>query len=468
MVDTGNLERDLPVGFAKLVNRVSAAIIAIASLWLCMWFYTIRFNEPYQALMIIIALLAILILRGPNGNDIYIRQPVTAKLASVAVGWLLLCAILAVFGYATKSSTMYSRKLLFTWFIVTPPLIVLAQVAIERAVSRLALSAKHSRPVVIAGMNELGLRLAEKIRSAPHLGMSLAGFFDDRSIDRLGAVHSEQLLGNLKDIPEYLKTSGADIIFIALPMRNIERVSLLVDELHDTTTSIYYVPDIFVFDLIQCRTDEIDGVPVIALCETPFYGTRGVVKRVSDIAIASFLILLLAPLLLLISLCIKLTTRGSVIFRQRRYGLDGREIVVYKFRSMNVSEDNEDVRQTTRFDSRVTRIGAFLRKYSLDELPQLLNVLQGTMSMVGPRPHAVIHNEEYRRLIKGYMIRHMVTPGITGLAQVSGLRGETSCVEDMRRRVECDLNYLRNWSLGLDLKIIFKTALIVLRDKKAY
>ena len=170
----------------------------------------------------------------------------------------------------------------------------------------------------------------------------------------------------------------------------------------------------------------------------------------------------------MIAVAVKLTTPGSVIFTQHRYGLDGRKIIVYKFRTMYVSEDADQVSQATRNDSRITPIGAFLRRYSLDELPQFINVLQGQMSVVGPRPHAVAHNEEYRRLIKGYMIRHKVNPGITGLAQVRGHRGETATVEDMRQRVEADLEYLRNWSLGLDLKIIFMTVATVFSDSKAY
>jgi putative colanic acid biosynthesis UDP-glucose lipid carrier transferase len=169
-----------------------------------------------------------------------------------------------------------------------------------------------------------------------------------------------------------------------------------------------------------------------------------------------------------IAIAIKLTSSGSVIFKQRRYGLDGRDIIVYKFRSMTVSEDSDHVRQATRDDIRVTKLGAFLRKYSLDELPQFINVLQGRMSVVGPRPHAVAHNEEYRSLIKGYMIRHKVNPGITGLAQVMGYRGKTDTVDAMRSRVEYDLNYLRNWSLGLDLRILFRTILVVVNDKMAF
>jgi putative colanic acid biosynthesis UDP-glucose lipid carrier transferase len=310
--------------------------------------------------------------------------------------------------------------------------------------------------------------LAKKLQDNRQLGMSLLGFFDDRGEERLGALGSNTILGRLNELPAYARENNIDLIYIALPMRNIQRVTELLNELHDTTTSIYYVPDVFVFDLIQCRTEEIDGVPVIALCETPFQGSRGFVKRLSDIVIALIALIILAPLFLLIAVGIKLTTPGSVIFKQRRYGLDGHEIVVYKFRTMYVSEDSGEIRQATREDTRVTPLGSFLRKYSLDELPQFVNVLQGRMSAVGPRPHAVAHNEEYRKVIKGYMIRHKVSPGVTGLAQVRGYRGETASVGEMQRRVESDLEYLRNWSLGLDLKIIFQTITVIFSDKKAY
>ena len=224
----------------------------------------------------------------------------------------------------------------------------------------------------------------------------------------------------------------------------------------------------FVFDLIQCRTGLIEGIPVVALCETPFQGVQALVKRASDYAIATLVLILTSPILISIAIAIKLTSEGSVIFKQRRYGLDGEEIIVYKFRSMHVSDDDEAIPQATRGDIRITRLGRFLRKYSLDELPQFINVLQGRMSVVGPRPHAVAHNEEYRGLIKGYMIRHKVYPGITGLAQVHGCRGETKSVEDMERRIQYDLRYLRDWSFGLDLRIIAKTVAVMFRDDMAY
>jgi putative colanic acid biosynthesis UDP-glucose lipid carrier transferase len=242
----------------------------------------------------------------------------------------------------------------------------------------------------------------------------------------------------------------------------------LLDDLRDTTASIYYVPDIFVFDLVQARSGEIQGIPVVAMCETPFYGYRGVAKRLTDIVLSVAILLLLMPLLALIALLVKWSSPGPVIFKQRRYGLDGREIAVYKFRTMSVTEDGATIRQASRSDGRVTPVGALLRRSSLDELPQLINVLQGRMSLVGPRPHAIAHNEEYRKLIKGYMIRHKVLPGITGLAQVNGCRGETAKLEEMEARVNFDLDYLRHWSPMLDIKIILLTVVKLFRDDKAY
>jgi len=265
-----------------------------------------------------------------------------------------------------------------------------------------------------------------------------------------------------------VKTHRVDLIYLTLPMASQPRIQNLLEGLRDTTASIYFTPDIFLFDLIQARMDAIGGVPVVAVCETPFYGLNGLIKRMSDIAISATALVLILPVMIAIAVGIKLSSPGPVLFTQRRYGLDGREIIVYKFRTMTVLEDGRVVRQATRDDARVTPLGAFLRKYSLDELPQFVNVLQGRMSVVGPRPHAVAHNETYRKLIRGYMVRHKVKPGITGWAQVNGLRGETETLDKMRERIEYDLSYLRNWSLQLDLQIVLKTIVVVLRPQNAY
>jgi putative colanic acid biosynthesis UDP-glucose lipid carrier transferase len=291
---------------------------------------------------------------------------------------------------------------------------------------------------------------------------------DDRRPARLGSVEPGENLGALGQIAAYVKTHHVDLIYITLPMASQPRILKLLDELHDTTASIYFVPDIFLFDLIQARMDTIGGIPVLAACETPFYGINGLIKRVSDIVLASAILALILPLMLVIAIGVKLSSPGPALFKQRRYGLDGKEILVYKFRTMTVLEDGNVIKQATRNDGRVTRFGAFLRQFSLDELPQFFNVLQGRMSVVGPRPHAVAHNEMYRRLIKGYMIRHKVRPGITGLAQVNGLRGQTDTLDKMQSRIEHDLDYLRNWSLQLDLQIVVKTVFVLLKKQDAF
>jgi putative colanic acid biosynthesis UDP-glucose lipid carrier transferase len=228
------------------------------------------------------------------------------------------------------------------------------------------------------------------------------------------------------------------------------------------------VPDVFGISIIQGRLQDIDGVPVVGICETPFTGTNELLKRVSDIVLASIILVLITPVLIAVAIGVKLSSPGPIIFKQRRNGLAGEEIIVYKFRSMRAEDDGNVVLQATRDDPRITRFGALIRRSSLDELPQFINVLQGRMSIVGPRPHAVAHNEEYRRLIKAYMVRHKVKPGITGWAQVNGLRGETESIEKMQARVEYDLEYLRNWSLVFDLQIIAKTVRLVFFDRKAY
>ena len=468
MVQTNQANQGFPYILLVALRRVSAAVVVVLTLRMTAWAYGAKFDEPYVALLIIAALVALMLFPGRRQNTDVLPPRLWNISLSVVGRWCLLIAILLLLGYATKTSSIFSRRALFTWFIVTPPLLVLVQLAVDIMISRLLLSAGNIRRVVIAGADDLGHKLASKIQSSPYLCLKTEGFFDDRGVERLANGSSLPLLGKLKQLPDYVREHGTDLIFIVLPIRNIQRVTDLLNQLHDTTASIYFVPDVFVFDLIQCRTSDIDGLPIIALCETPFQGSQGMIKALSDYSIASMVLLLTSPIMVLIALAVKLTSPGSVIFKQRRYGLDGREIVIYKFRTMTVSEDSDHVRQVTRDDERVTKVGAFLRKYSLDELPQFINVLQGRMSIVGPRPHAVAHNEEYRPLIKGYMMRHKVNPGITGLAQVLGYRGETRTVEAMQKRVECDLEYLRTWSLSLDLRIMIRTLRVVLNDKMAF
>jgi putative colanic acid biosynthesis UDP-glucose lipid carrier transferase len=318
------------------------------------------------------------------------------------------------------------------------------------------------------GANDVGLKFARVCDQHPNLFMQVHGFFDDRTDDRHPQQMPHPILGKMGDIVAYVREHNIKMIFISQPISAQPRIRKLIDELQDTTASVYFLPDVYIFDLMQARFDNVGGMPVIAICETPFMGLNSTIKRASDLLLAAVILLLLAPLMLVIALAVKLTSPGPVIFRQRRYGLYGEKIIVYKFRSMTVAEDGDTVVQAKKNDQRVTPIGGFLRRTSLDELPQFINVLQGRMSIVGPRPHAVAHNEQYRKLIKGYMLRHKVKPGITGWAQVNGMRGETATLDKMEARIQYDLDYLRNWSLWLDLWIILKTVKVVLTRENAH
>jgi putative colanic acid biosynthesis UDP-glucose lipid carrier transferase len=468
MTQTVVFKHTFSVALLTLLRFVMPAIVGLAALWGAARLHGIPFDRDFVLLSVLVVILAPIVLQQPPVTSMQIVARQWPAAANLLLRWLVLLGILLAIGYVTKLSEEFSRRVILTWAVVTPFLLIVAVAAINGAMRRIMFAPSNARRAVFAGYNEVSLALAERLRSNPEVCISVAGFFDDRSPERLGLEQAQELLGGLTELPGYVNAHGVEVIFVSLPMRQVQRVLDLLDHLRDTTASIYYVPDVFVFDLIQSRTGEILGMPVVAMCETPFFGYRGVVKRLMDFGIASIALLLLAPVLLLVAALVKATSRGPVIFRQRRYGLDGREIYVYKFRTMTVTEDGERVRQATRDDDRITPVGRVLRRLSIDELPQLFNVVEGTMSLVGPRPHAVAHNEEYRKLIKGYMIRHKVLPGMTGLAQVSGCRGETRTLGEMQARIEYDLDYLRHWSPMLDLKIIAQTAWLLFNDRKAY
>jgi putative colanic acid biosynthesis UDP-glucose lipid carrier transferase len=382
----------------------------------------------------------------------------------ILLQWAAVVAILLFGAFLFKTSADLSRKLVLTWFAVTPLALAGANAVRARATWFAAHGAKAPRHVII-GVNEVGFELARRL---PAKG--LLGYFDFRSVDRLAhMLEPDKLAGHCKDVADYVRSHAVDVVYIALPIANVPRMSELINALRDTTASVYFVPDAFAFDLIQGRLVEIKGMPALSICDTPFHGMDAVLKRATDLVLASVALLVGAPLMLAVAAAVKLTSKGPVLFRQRRYGLNGEEIYVYKFRSMTATDDGSVIQQATKFDSRVTPVGRIIRKTSLDELPQLFNVLQGKMSLVGPRPHAVAHNEMYRKLISGYMIRHKVRPGITGLAQVNGLRGETETLDKMKERVRYDLEYLRHWSPWLDVKITFRTiAMVIIGSKSVY
>jgi len=454
----------IPVGRDQLLDTIELLIDPII-LAISLWVLTV-WLEGYLAPRYMILSLIVFSLTFPGST--YLNEKFWRLLRGVLFSWGIVAGLMFAFAYGSGYIRYFNLQLLLTWAWVAPVSQIFAHLFFRSVAPKLLNMQGERRRAIVAGMNAQGIELARRLGTDPYSRIRVVGFFDDRDASRVNEDNSQKLLGRISALPAFARDSKVDHIYISLPMASQPRILTLLDELRDTTASIYFVPDIFVTDLIQGRMDSVSGLPVVAVCETPFTGLNWLVKRGSDIVLSISILVLILPLLVLIALGVKLTSPGPVIFKQRRYGLDGREIIVYKFRSMTVTEDGPTIQQARKVDARVTPLGRFLRSTSLDEFPQFFNVLQGRMSIVGPRPHAVAHNEMYRKLIKGYMLRHKVKPGITGWAQVNGFRGETDTLDKMSGRIEYDLEYLRNWSLRLDLYIIAKTAWVIFVKKDAY
>lgn len=322
---------------------------------------------------------------------------------------------------------------------------------------------QKSKNVLIVGDSEKALRLFQDLRKSEWIGFNPLGVYTfNQQFD------TAEFSGSVNDAVEIIQSQEINQVYVVTNQENISQVDCLLKILSDTTCSTVIVPELFSYDFLYSRVEDINGTPIIPIIDTRIKGINIFLKRVEDICVASSILILISPLLVCIAIAIKLNSKGPVFFKQIRYGLNGKPILVYKFRSMSVMENGADVKQAVKNDPRVTTVGSFLRKTSLDELPQFINVILGNMSVVGPRPHAAAHNEEYRKLITGYMLRHKVKPGITGLAQIRGWRGETDTLDKMEKRVDCDLEYIRTWSLLLDLKIIFLTIFKGFINKAAY
>jgi putative colanic acid biosynthesis UDP-glucose lipid carrier transferase len=415
-----------------------------------------------------------------KGRQLYRSWPtgsVPAQMLGVLEAWLSVLGLALLFMYLQQKKVAYPREAILAWLLITPA--VLCGWRLSMAYTLRRASGIRKRRLAIVGRGEFARHLQDLIDGNAWTRFQTVGVFDDlsskESVDG-NAKPGERSLSALVDLA---RSGGVDVIYITLPAGAWEpSIGKLLEQLSNSTISAYLVQDrrstSHGFGMLRRLPWlhrwhlDIGGIQAVSIYESPFLSLEGWVKRLEDVVISSLALILLALPMVLIAIGVKLSGPGPIIFKQRRYGLDGRCIVVWKFRSMTTCEDGDHIDQATKADPRVTRFGAFIRRTSLDELPQFFNVLQGRMSVVGPRPHAVAHNEHYRHLVGGYMLRHKVKPGITGWAQVNGLRGETKTPDDMRRRIEFDLAYIRNWSLWLDLRIICMTPVCGLVHKNAY
>lgn len=446
------------------------ALVIVSSLSTFPWF-----DPQWRALYLLAAACAVgLFYLAAEYYGLYLAARGISRAQEISRLWWVWFSVLLgllLIAYGTKMSADYPRRVMLSWFIVAP-LMLTAWRMVLGAVLRSWRSRGHGQQAAaVVGSGEMARRVAQNVFESPWMGMRLQGVYDDSRA--IGEAPFEGLdvnvCGSIDDVLVAAKEGQIDAVYIALPTGQEARSEALISQLADTPVSVFVIPNLFMFDLLHARWLSMNGVPVISVFESPFYGVDGTIKRVVDICFSIVILIVVALPMLLVAIGIKLDSPGSILFRQRRYGLDGREILVWKFRTMRSGSDsNEESKQATRDDPRVTRFGAFLRRHSLDELPQFFNVLQGRMSIVGPRPHPVALNEQHRQLIRGYMLRHRVKPGITGLAQVSGSRGETETLEKMAKRIEYDLAYIRDWTLWLDFKIILQTIFKGFRDQNAY
>ena len=455
--------------FSALYRVVDLVIITLIYVLVLYW-YQVDFNTNYQ-LVLLVSLSSFLFVS--QSFELYRSWRTSTSLAMISytsLVWIVCCIGLITLAYFTKTGSDYSRVAIGVWFVSTLISLSLWRMAFRKLLFHFRKSGLNSKSVIIIGATPTGLKLAEQITANPQHGLKLQGFYDDRPKERLPDMGKHSIKGTIEE-GVFLVKENPEIshVYIAMPMKAEARITDILNRCSDTTATVHIIPDFFIFNLLHARWQHVGNMQTLSIFDSPFDGFNLAIKRVEDLVIASIILILIILPMFFIGLAVKVTSKGPIIFKQKRYGLDGKEICIYKFRSMAlVNKKIDNVVQATRFDARITPIGAFLRRTSLDELPQFINVIQGNMSIVGPRPHAVQHNEEYRSLIDGYMLRHKAKPGITGWAQINGWRGETDTLEKMEKRIEFDLNYIHRWSLAFDLKIIFMTIFKGFVNKNAY
>ncbi len=440
------------------------------TLWMAQWMLRQPMHENTWVSGLVAAIVFFIVGELFGLYRSFSTRTVNNELVTVCFVWVASLVVLSGIGFATRVTDSFPRSSILVWFFVGGLSVAIGRMSLRVIYEQFARQGVGVRRCAIAGLNQLGLQIAENAASHPECGMKVLGFFDDRDDKRRSQLekNSPPFLGKIEGLLEKVRAGEIDTVLITLPMKAEARIRGLLDQLSDTTAAVYIVPDFFVFELLNSQWTNIGGLPVVSIFDSPIYGVDGWSKRLVDVVLATIALMLFSPVMLVCAMLVKFSSPGPLFFLQKRFGLDGKEILVWKFRSMVTCDNGPVVKQATRNDPRITRVGAVLRKTSLDELPQLFNVLFGSMSLVGPRPLASAHNQQFRKLIPGFMLRHKVKPGITGLAQVSGNRGETDTPEKMQHRIELDHRYIREWSIWLDLKIMFQTCFVVLKQENAY
>ncbi len=453
--------------FATLY-RLTDAVVMISIFYWCAVFIDLPIQLSNSVLLFIGLILYLL---SAEALDLYRswRTHSTTSVVKMTVNtWAMtvVATLLTIYFFEDQINT--PRQLALVWLVAILPPLIVWRILFREVLFIVRKQGRNTRSAAIIGATTSGYNLSNQIVNNEQLGIQLYGVFDDRDEERLSHEFHTLVAGTIDDAVKAAQSGEIDYIYVAMPMSAEARIVDILRRCSDTTCNVYIIPDFFMYNLLNARWQSVGAVQTLSVFDTPFQGANTILKRIEDIVFSSIILLLISPVLLAVALGVKLSSPGPIIFKQYRYGLDGRKIKVYKFRSMTSQDNGSQVKQATKNDARITKFGSFIRRTSLDELPQFFNVLQGRMSIVGPRPHAVAHNEEYRQLIEGYMLRHKVKPGITGWAQINGFRGETETINKMVKRIEYDLDYIHRWSVWLDVKIIIATVFKGFVDKNAY
>ncbi|GAA0856514.1 undecaprenyl-phosphate glucose phosphotransferase [Aliiglaciecola litoralis] len=454
------------------IFQFTDTFLIFSGYWLAHW-HVGNDWKPKDSLIILLTCTLFLIMA--HKQELYRSWRISSlveEIRNLCSAWLFTLLILVFLGFVFKQLDYYHHKVTIAWLIVTPIMISLWHI-IARKLSHILRSQHYnSRNVAIVGYSEMGKRVASTVNNAHWMGLNFCGYFEDRCGRDNRYVRDEcskeYIKGNIDELLEKTKSGAIDMVYITLPLHAEERIRKIIDAFSDCTAGVYLAQNYESYSLLNGHWDMLGEVPVLSIHESPFNGVDEWTKRLEDILLCLPILLVIGLPCLIVAILIKLDSPGPIIFKQKRYGLNGKEFTIWKFRSMAHKTKEDDVPQAKNNDPRTTKLGRFLRKTSIDELPQFLNVLGGSMSIVGPRPHAVVHNTKYRKIVDSYMLRHTVKPGITGWAQINGFRGETETLDKMQKRVEYDLFYIQNWSVLFDFKIIALTIYVCLTKRDAY
>ena len=450
-----------------VIRLFDVFLVALSVLLISRWHFQSWEMPPTHLQSVLLGLLLVFLIfplfslyRAWRGESIW------SEVRSVSFAWGAVFLILLVVSQLSKSYFAFQQSWAIAWFFTAGGLLATSRFALRLLLRWFRSRGFNFRNIVIVGAGRLGQQISEQLQTASWTGFNIVGFFDDNP-DLVGkSVNGIPVQGSIEEVTQTFGDKHVDQVWIALPLRSETRIRSVLHQLRHSTVEIRLIPDIFSFQLLNHSLSDVAGIPVLDLSTSPMSGTNRIIKAVEDRVLASLIVFILSPLLLLIALGVRKSSPGPIFFKQRRHGWNGKPVEIWKFRTMYLHP--EEFVQATKNDERITPFGRFLRKTSLDELPQFINVLQGRMSIVGPRPHPLMLNEEFKNMVPQYMQRHRVKPGITGWAQVNGWRGETDTISKMEKRVEHDLYYIENWSLWFDIKIILMTLFTGFTHKNAY